>query len=76
MKREELIKRRDELNERLAAIRRDLGGGLSRDMEDQSLQLENYDTLVEIARVAEQELADIERRLRRPDDSAERQGDQ
>lgn len=61
--REALIKRRDELQERLAAIRRDLGGGLHRDLEEQALQLENYDTLIEIARVAENELKDIEARL-------------
>jgi RNA polymerase-binding transcription factor DksA len=63
MNRQELIERRDELRERLAAIRRDLGGGLERDLEEQAQQLENQETLMEIARVAEAELEDIERRL-------------
>jgi len=48
---------------RLQAIRRDLQGGLDRDMSDQAIQLENRDTLLEIARVTEQELAEVERQL-------------
>lgn len=63
MNRAELLKRRDELSERLAAIRRDLGGGLERDLEEQSLQLENQDTLLEIARVTEDALQQVERQL-------------
>ena len=64
MSREELNKRREELRERLAAIRRDLGGGLARDLEDQAQQLENQDTLMEIARVTEAELEKVEAQLR------------
>ncbi len=60
---EDLISRRDELRQRLKAIRRDLGTGLDRDMEDQAVQLENQDTLLEIARVAEQALAEVEKAL-------------
>lgn len=63
MDRQKLMERRDELRDRLQAIRRDLGGGLDRDLEEQAQQLENQETLMEIARVAEAELADIERRL-------------
>ncbi len=63
MDHQELIKRRDELRERIAAIRRDIGGGLDHDLEDQAQQLENYETLVEIARVAEQELEEVEKQL-------------
>jgi len=48
---------------RLQAIRRDLQGGLDRDMSDQAIQLENRDTLLEIARVTEQELAQVEQQL-------------
>ena len=69
MTRQELEKRRDELEERLKAVRRDLGGGLDRDPDDQAQQLENRDTLLEIARVAEQELRDVEARLRELDES-------
>ncbi len=64
MDREELVRKRQELKDRLAAIRRDLGGGLARDMEDQAQQLENQDTLMEISRVTEQELERIEQALR------------
>ncbi len=63
MDREQLIERRDELRKRLEAIRRDLGGGLDRDLEEQAQQLENQETLMEIARVAEAELAEIDRQL-------------
>lgn len=63
MDRAELLKRRDELRDRLAAIRRDLGGGLERDLEEQSLQLENQDALLEIARVTEDALHQVERQL-------------
>ncbi len=63
MKRDELIQRRDELRDRLQAIRRDLRGGLEHDLEDQAQQLENYDALMEIARVAEQELLEVEATL-------------
>ncbi|TVQ36238.1 MAG: hypothetical protein EA370_08480 [Wenzhouxiangella sp.] len=63
MTRDELIKRRDELRGRIEAIRRDLRGGLEHDLEEQAQQLENYDTLMEIARVAEQDLAKVEAAL-------------
>lgn len=63
MDRKQLLERRDELNKRLDAIRRDLGGGLDRDLEEQAQQLENQDTLMEIARIAEAELAEVERQL-------------
>ncbi len=63
MDRNELEQERDRLRDRLAAIRRDLDSGLDRDLEDQAQQLENRDTLLEIARVTEQELRDVEVRL-------------
>ena len=53
----------------LDAVKRDLGGGLDRDLEDQAQQLENRDTLLEIARVAEQELRNVEVQLRELDKS-------
>ncbi len=68
MDRAELIKRRDELRERLTAIRRDLAGGLTRDLEDQAQQLENQDTLMEIARVTEEELEKVEVQLQHIDE--------
>jgi len=69
MNRQELEQRRDELQQRLEAVKRDLGGGLDRDLEDQAQQLENRDTLLEIARVAEQELRNVEVQLRELDES-------
>ena len=68
MDRKQLLERRDELNERLEAIRRDLGGGLDRDLEEQAQQLENQETLMEIARVAQAELEEIERQLAQSED--------
>jgi RNA polymerase-binding transcription factor DksA len=69
MNRQELEQRRDELQQRVDAVKRDLGGGLDRDLEDQAQQLENRDTLLEIARVAEQELRNVEVQLRELDKS-------
>lgn len=71
MERHSLVERREELVKRLEAIRRDLGGGLDRDLEDQAQQLENQETLMEIARVAESELAEIERKLEKPGSSGD-----
>ena len=36
MNRQELEQRREELQQRLDAVKRDLGGGLDRDLEDQA----------------------------------------
>jgi len=60
---ERLVRRRDELKARLDAIQRDLNGGLERDWEEQSIQLENLEVLEEISRVAQAELRDVEERL-------------
>jgi len=61
--REELLHRRDELLTRLEAIRSDLGKGLDADSKEQAIQLENIDVLREIARIAEEEIAIINRQL-------------
>jgi hypothetical protein len=60
---QELESRRDELRGRIEAIHRDLGRGLEKDFEEQSIQLENLEVLQEIARVAEQELREVEMKL-------------
>ncbi len=62
---DDLVARKAELENRLAAIYRDLGGGLDRDFEEQSIQLENFAVLQEIARVARNELREIDARLAR-----------
>jgi hypothetical protein len=61
--REDLLEKRKELMTRLAAIRADLGRGLDADSKEQAIQLENIDVLSEIARVAEEEIANIDRQL-------------
>ena len=61
--RAELIRKRDELEARLQQIRNDIAGGLNPDLEEQAIELENRDVLIEIARVAEEELNEIRQRL-------------
>jgi len=58
-----LEQRRQELRKRLEAIHRDLGRGLEKDYEEQSIQLENLEVLQEIARVAKAELHEVELEL-------------
>ncbi len=60
---EALLAQKAELENRLAAIRKDLGRGLDADSSEQAVELENFEVLQEIARVAEQELAEIDRKL-------------
>lgn len=55
--------RQAELEKRIEAIRKDMAGGLDADSEEQAIQLENYEVLREIARLAEQELAGIRKKL-------------
>jgi hypothetical protein len=60
---EALKTRKDELEQRLSAIQKDLSGGLDRDFEEQAIQLENFAVLQEIARVAQNELREVNNRL-------------
>ena len=55
-----LIKQRDQLRQRLDAIREDFAKGLDQDWEEQAVQLENAEVLNEIARVTAEELNKIE----------------
>lgn len=61
--RESLEARRAELEKRLGAIRKDLAGGLDADSEEQAVQLENLEVIQEIARLAENELEELNRKL-------------
>ena len=61
--REELVQNRDELLQRLAAIKADLGMGLDADSKEQAIQLENIDVLSEISRITEEELQNVNRQL-------------
>ena len=61
---EQLLSRKEELLQRLKAIRTDLSGGLAADSEEQALQLENMAVLQEIHRLANEELRAIELELK------------
>lgn len=65
--RAELERRRDELTERLRRINADYRRGLDRGSDEQAVELENAEVLEEIARVAAEELAEVERALDRLD---------
>lgn len=61
--REQLLKKRDELKNRLDAIKADYGRGLDADSEEQAQELENAEVLAEISRVTLEELEAIEKLL-------------
>ena len=61
---EELIKKRKELTDRLDAIKADYRRGLDADSEERALQLENRETLQEIERVTLEEIAKIDEQLK------------
>lgn len=58
-KKKALIQKRDELQQRLDAIKRDYGNGLDADFEEQAQQLENAEVLAEISRVTLEELQKV-----------------
>lgn len=60
---EQLLARKEELVQRLKAIRNDLAGGLAADSKEQALQLENMEVIQEIHRLADEELRAVEREL-------------
>ena len=61
----ELSKRRDELLNRLDAIKKDIGSGLDPDWEEQATQLENAEVLEEISRVTAEELTTVQSAIER-----------
>lgn len=61
----DLIEKQNELTERISKIKADLKRGLDPDMEEQAIQLENYEVLYELLQNAESELVDINRQLAR-----------
>ena len=62
---EELLKKRKELTDRIDAIKTDLRQGLDADSEERAIQLENRETLYEIERVSLEEIAKIDEQLKR-----------
>ncbi len=61
---EELLKRKNELESRIQKIKSDLSGGLDADFAEQAVQLENRDVLLEIMRVTEDELQKVKEELK------------
>jgi len=60
---EQLLARKEELVQRLKAIRNDLARGLAADSKEQALQLENMEVIQEIHRLADEELRAVEKEL-------------
>ena len=61
--REQLLAKKQELEERLERIKKDIASGLEADFAEQATQLENRDVLLEIQRVTEEELTSIRQKL-------------
>ena len=60
---DELLKKQQELIDRITAIKKDFEKGLDPDLEEQALQLENYEVLQRLLEQAEIELEKIEKQL-------------
>jgi len=61
--REQLLKKRDELCQRLDEIERDYRQGLDPDSEEQAIQLENAEVLEAIAKSTSEQIQAIEKQL-------------
>jgi RNA polymerase-binding transcription factor DksA len=64
----ELLAKKQELEKRLEDIKKDLGRALSADSEERAVELENRDVLLEIARVSEEELESIKKKVQQLDE--------
>lgn len=53
---DELLNEKQELEQRLEKIRKGLASGFSADSEERATEMENTDVILEIYRVAEQDL--------------------
>ncbi len=60
---EDLLKQQQELIERVTAIKNDFGKGLDPDLEEQAVQLENYEVLMRLLENATIGLGNIENQL-------------
>ena len=60
---DELLKKQQELIDRITAIKKDFERGLDRDLEEQALQLENYEVLQRLLEQATAELEKVEIQL-------------
>ena len=71
MNKEQLKKRRDEINEQLARVNRDLKIELERSEEDQAIQLEQNEVSVTMENNLRNELTEIEDELSRFDETGD-----
>ena len=55
--------KKQELEERLSNLKKDISGRLEADFAEQATQLENRDVLLEIMRVSEEELLNTRKKL-------------
>jgi RNA polymerase-binding transcription factor DksA len=60
---QDLLNKKQELEERMDRIKKDISGGLHADFAEQATQLENRDVLLEILRVSEEELRSTREKL-------------
>lgn len=60
---QDLLNKKQELEERLSNLKKDISGKLEADFAEQATQLENRDVLLEIMRVSEEELQNTKRKL-------------
>jgi hypothetical protein len=60
---EEILIKKQELEERLDNIKKDISGKLEADFAEQAAQLENRDVLLEIMRISEEELQNTKKRM-------------
>lgn len=60
---EELLEKQEELIQRITAIKKDFERGLEPDLEEQAIQLQNYEVLQRLLQNAESQLEKIEKQL-------------
>jgi len=63
--RDELLTKQHELIDRVTAIKRDFEKGLDPDLEEQAVQLENYEVLQRLLEQANTELDKIDEQLKK-----------
>ncbi|MFK7815204.1 MAG: hypothetical protein AB8B92_02615 [Gammaproteobacteria bacterium] len=63
--RDELLTKQHELIDRVTAIKRDFESGLDPDLEEQAVQLENYEVLHKLLEQANAELDKIDEKLKK-----------
>ena len=69
-KKEDLVSRKERLEQKIASIRADLKSGLDPDPEEQAVQLENYEVLLQLLQQAEDELFDVNQKIMKIDNSS------